>query len=197
MTSGIHQENAPGQETPLDQATAPDPATRLCLACGLCCNGVMFHWVWLQPEDSPERLAAVGLRLRRKQGRHAVRQPCAAHREGACTIYEERPSRCRRFRCRQLTGVLEGRWTDQEALTRIAEAKSRVARVETLARRADGRVRQGPLSRRVEATLGEPFDPKAEPHLIEARETLVREWAALDALLDAEFRVEPDAGSPG
>ena len=42
-------------------------AAHLCAACGLCCNGVMFHTVKLQPNDSAPALAALGLKLKRKQ----------------------------------------------------------------------------------------------------------------------------------
>ena len=41
---------------------------RLCAACGLCCNGVVFHTVRLQPGDSAKSVAALGLKLKRKQG---------------------------------------------------------------------------------------------------------------------------------
>ncbi|HEV2210350.1 MAG TPA: YkgJ family cysteine cluster protein [Verrucomicrobiae bacterium] len=37
----------------------------LCLACGLCCNGVIFADVKLQPDDSAEALRNLGLPLKR------------------------------------------------------------------------------------------------------------------------------------
>ena len=42
---------------------------RLCLLCGLCCSGVLFKDVELQPGDNAEKLAGLGLPLKRS-GRH-------------------------------------------------------------------------------------------------------------------------------
>lgn len=67
-------------------------AARLCAACGLCCNGVMFHTVRLQPGDVPPELAALGLKLKRKQRGDLILQPCPAYREERCSIYAQRPS---------------------------------------------------------------------------------------------------------
>ena len=76
---------------------ATSAAARLCAQCGLCCNGVMFHTVQLQPGDSAKELAALGLKLKRKQGRHFILQPCPAFQNSQCSIYAARPERCGRF----------------------------------------------------------------------------------------------------
>lgn len=110
----------------------PPPAS-LCASCGMCCDGVLFHSVELQAGDHPRQLAALGLKLRRKKGVEFFLQPCAAHREEngscSCTIYAERPTRCRMFNCRQILAVESGAITAAEALEKIREARSRVARV--------------------------------------------------------------------
>jgi len=47
-----------------------EPLTdRLCLLCGLCCSGVLFKDVELQPGDNAEKLARLGVPLKRS-GRH-------------------------------------------------------------------------------------------------------------------------------
>ena len=81
---------------------SPSAAARLCSQCGMCCNGVMFHRVRLQPADSPKELAALGLKLKRKRGQHYLLQPCPAFQGTHCSIYASRPERCRLFECRQL-----------------------------------------------------------------------------------------------
>lgn len=172
--------------------TVPPPASaasRLCQACGLCCNGVMFHRVRLQPGDSARELEALGLKLKRKQGQEFLRQPCSAHCEMKCSIYLQRPERCRLFECRQLQRVAAGELTEAAALENIRDVQRRVAQLDGLSRRADGSPRNGPLAKRCEATLAEPFDATTHPHLLGEREALARGVSELEALLDADFRV--------
>ena len=163
-------------------------AARLCGACGLCCNGVLFHTVRLQPGDSPAELTALGLKLKHKKRQDLILQPCPAHREGQCVIYAQRPVRCRLFECRQLQRVGKGETTEAMALEKIGEVQRRTARLDALSRRADGSPRKGPLSKRCETALAEPFDATTHPELIGEREELARDLAELEAILDEHFR---------
>ena len=113
----------------------PSAAARLCGACGMCCDGVLFHSVELQPGDSASALSAAGLRIKRKAGREFFLQPCAAYRECRCAIYDRRPERCRLFNCRQLLRVTEDAAAETSALEKIAEARSLVSRVNALINR--------------------------------------------------------------
>ncbi len=166
-------------------------AARLCGMCGLCCNGVMFHRVRLQPQDSAKTLAALGLKLKRKHGKDHILQPCPAHQDSRCSIYPDRPERCRLFQCRQLRRVEAGEIKEAEALEKIREVQRRVEAVDRLSRRADGSLRKGPLFQRAETTLAEPFDATLHPELVREREELARALSELDALLDKDFRVAP------
>src|SRR5882757_2729915 len=101
-------------------ATIP-PATSLCAQCGMCCNGVLFHTVRILPADSPGALSALGLKLKRKKGERLLLQPCPAHRDTCCSIYESRPQRCRLFECRQLQRLAAGEITEAMATEKIHE----------------------------------------------------------------------------
>ena len=151
----------------------------------------MFQLVRLQPGDSAPTLAALGLKLKRKNRQDYIQQPCPAYRDGQCSIYFQRPERCRLFECRQLRKVASGEIPEAMALEKIREVQRRVAVLDGLSRRADGRPRKGPLFKRGEATLAEPFDPETHPHLMQEREELARGLAELDAILDEDFRVAP------
>src|SRR3954452_24978868 len=105
-------------------------ATRLCAACRLCCNGVMFHTVRLQPNDSPRELAALGLKLKRRKQQDWLLQPCPAHQDGQCSIYAQRPERCRLFECKQLQRVKTGEITEAMALEKIREVQRLTAQLE-------------------------------------------------------------------
>ena len=194
------EESAPRKELGGDESMTPpaDPsaASRLCAACGLCCNGVLFHRVHVGPQDSAPALAALGLKLKRKNGRDYILQPCPAHQGSHCTVYLQRPERCRLFACRQLRRVTAGEITEAAALEKIREARQRVAHLDGLSRRADGSLRRGPLAQRCETTLAEPFDATTHPELVAQRMELARALAELDAMLDADFRLPTGAAGP-
>ena len=173
---------------PVVAKSATFDASHLCSECGLCCNGVMFHTVRLQPGDSPKELTALGLKLKRKKGANYILQPCPAFRGSHCSIYAARPERCRLFECRQLKRVNAGEITVEMALARIREVQRRVGEVSELLETAGGTNAKRPLSKRCEKALAEPGSNDGTRRLQEQIESAMRE---LDALLDREFRLTP------
>jgi len=124
----------------------------ICLSCGLCCNGVIFTNVKLQPGDDSAKLQSIGLTLscnsRRKQkapisssiANSTLRslrflQPCAAHDGCHCRIYADRPQYCREFECKLLKSVAAGRTRFGAALGVIRSARQRADKVRRLLRR--------------------------------------------------------------
>lgn len=126
-------------------------ARQLCLHCGLCCNGVLFKDVELQPGDDARSLLALGLPLidrsrRRKTGQTpaldqspaapaAVKfpQPCAALcADNRCRIYAERPTRCRDFECALFKSVAAGETELPAALRTVRTTRQRAAKVRGL-----------------------------------------------------------------
>ena len=69
------------------------------------------------------------------------------------------------------------------------EVQRLTAQLDALSRRADGTQRKGPLSRRCETALAEPFDATTHPELVGQRAELARGLSELDAVLDEHFRV--------
>jgi Fe-S-cluster containining protein len=169
-----------------DEASA---ASRLCNACGLCCNGVLFHTVRMQGADSPGELSALGLKLKRKKGARYLLQPCPAHQNGCCSIYEQRPERCRLFACRQLLKMTDRQISEVEALAKIQEAKQRVARLEILLAHAGAKNPKKPLSKRFEAATAEPPDPSTGGEALKRRAELTQAMRELEDLLNRDFRV--------
>lgn len=165
-------------------------AARLCTQCGLCCNGVMFHTVKLQPRDSAKALAALGLKLKRKHGHHFILQPCPAFQNSQCSLYAARPERCRVFECRQLKRLAAGEITEAMAAAKIQEALRRVAHLNDLLARAENTNLKRPLAKRCESALAEPIDPAGDPAAWALRSQLQQASRELDALLDQDFRIE-------
>jgi len=154
----------------------PQSTESLCLACGLCCNGVLFGAVRVAPVAQP-RLVSLGLTVvQRPDGSQRLLQPCPAlQRSGervSCDVYVDRPDACRSFDCLLARALHEGEVSLEEALAEVAEARRAVSSVEAL------------------------LPPAAEPLSIEQRiaqvtaphPSLTAAAASLRARLDRVFR---------
>jgi hypothetical protein len=133
-----------------ETATAP-----ICLACGLCCNGVIFANLQLQPSDDADRLRALGLPISSPRGPRQpphLTQPCAAHDGCRCRIYPDRPKYCHDFECALLKGVKLGRTQPAEALRVIRTARERAEKVRRLLRELGDRDEHVSLSVRFRRT---------------------------------------------
>lgn len=109
-------------------------AEKLCLSCGMCCNGVIFADVQLQRGDAPGGLKANGLPLRLRGGKTVFPQPCAAFQDCQCKIYALRPKHCRDFECALLKSVLAGKTEFTAARKVVRTAHQRAEKVRQLLR---------------------------------------------------------------
>jgi uncharacterized protein len=136
--------------------TAPRPGESLCLACGLCCNGVLFKDVEVLAGDDVARLQALGLTLEKRKaesGRRKFPQPCVALcADGRCGIYADRPTRCRKYECALLKQVLAGSVESGVALRTIRRAQKLVGRVQRLLRELGDADEQRALTLRFKRT---------------------------------------------
>lgn len=95
---------------------------RLCMACGLCCDGTLFVVVPVAAaeipalKESPVRLATG------QDGRGSLVQPCHAYSGSCCGIYERRPQICREWDCYVLEGYRRKTISMDEARERIRQA---------------------------------------------------------------------------
>jgi len=165
----------------------PSAASRLCSACGICCNGVMFYRVRLQSNDSPRELIALGLKWKRHHSEEFILQPCPAHQESQCAIYLQRPERCRRFECRLLKRVASREMSEPEALEKICEAVQRAAQINQLLDESGKTDPKRPLTKRYEKITAEPVDP-SDPKAVALRGQLTLAMQELEELLDKDFR---------
>ncbi len=160
--------------------------SRLCTACGLCCDGVLFHIVRLQPEDSVKSLEALGVKLSRKKSEPYFKQPCTLLHACTCTQYASRPARCRAFECRQLKGMANGELTETEALRNIEDAKVRVAQIEALLCEAGNAAVHLPLADRYAQVLSSEIGVPDPAHRLLAHRMAELEW-----VLNENFRDVP------
>jgi hypothetical protein len=157
----------------------------------MCCDGVLFFGAKLQPADSARALSALGLKIKRKHGELFCLQPCSAHRDGACLIYESRPQRCRDFECQQLVSVARGEITEDAALENIRHARVLVRRVEELLVLAKDERGGKSLAARYDTIFTPPLD--ASPGADEIRADLRSAMGELEAFLLLHFRIKPEA----
>ncbi|HEY1172846.1 MAG TPA: YkgJ family cysteine cluster protein [Verrucomicrobiae bacterium] len=106
---------------------------QLCLQCGLCCNGVLFRDVELQPGDDVGKLKTLAMPVRGKAGK--FNQPCVAlGADCKCRIYADRPTRCRQFECALLLDVMAGHTDTEPALKLIRSTRRKADKVLKLMR---------------------------------------------------------------
>jgi uncharacterized protein len=115
---------------------------QLCPECALCCNGVLFKDVELQPGDDTKKLESLGLPISEPKTRKSqianrkFPQPCAALDGCRCSIYSDRPARCRQFECALLKSVQAAETEVAVALRVIRTTRQRAERVRALLREA-------------------------------------------------------------
>ena len=168
-------------------------AARLCAVCGMCCDGTMFQIVRMQPGEVPSELAKLGLKIRCRDGEYFMEQPCSGLREKRCTVYEQRPVRCRLFNCQQLGRVERGETSESEAMTMIVETREMVERTRELIEQCGLREDGQDLATRYERVMSTPVTETLEPELINVREELDETMRKLKLRLNREFRVPPNS----
>lgn len=161
---------------------------RLCLNCGLCCDGNLFADVELQLPDDAKRLAQLGLALTKKGPRKlAFAQPCACFDGRYCKIYSERPRQCRLFECGILKKTCAGQMSIDRALETISEAKTLAKRVRTHLRAFGQHPGKQPITHCYSEAMSAPIDLSGEDNVGERHGRLMHAFGELMGLLEKEF----------
>jgi len=105
------------------------PLIDLCAACGLCCDGTLYSYVALIPDDMPALEKYPQLKFIERNHQQTFDEGCVLHTGTACGAYEDRPDTCRRYMCGLLRAVEREDITEHEALLVIQEAKALVENV--------------------------------------------------------------------
>jgi Fe-S-cluster containining protein len=112
---------------------------KLCLACGLCCDGTLFNHVKLGPRDDAQKLKALGLPVSVTRSATPVthfRQPCSALcADRTCRVYADRPAQCRTFACGVFKGAEAGQIKFSAALLVVKKARRQADTIRRLLRK--------------------------------------------------------------
>jgi hypothetical protein len=100
--------------------------SEICVSCGLCCDGTLYHKARSGPGDTDESFIAIGLTpIDRSSGEKAGFQLPCPHFTGLCSIYASpRPWTCGDYRCRLLKSVEKGKYSVTEAQQIVRETKA-------------------------------------------------------------------------
>ena len=160
---------------------------QLCPNCGLCCNGVLFADVELQPDDDAGQLIELGMSLRKNGMKRAFVQPCYCFDGKLCRIYADRPKCCAMFECGLLKRTQSGEMSASAALKRIADAKKLVEKVCRLLRRLGDKDEQLALTKRYGRVMAKPIDLSGDEDTGNARGELMLAVNELMHVLQREF----------
>lgn len=106
---------------PGEQREVPD-GSRLCLACGLCCQGILHEFVRVDPDEAAA-VEALGFVVQASKNGPVFPLPCSYHRQGCCSIYGDRPRTCGTYQCRLLRRHLSREATFDRALALVARVQ--------------------------------------------------------------------------
>jgi uncharacterized protein len=109
------------------EAETPD-GSRLCLECGICCQGA-FHFGARVHDGEHDAVRALGLTITDSAEGPVFPLPCLLHVDNRCTAYADRPSACRSYQCKLLLRYLAGKVTWDDCVRRVELAKDLLVRV--------------------------------------------------------------------
>jgi Fe-S-cluster containining protein len=109
-----------------------DDGSELCVACGICCDGILFSSVTITDPSEAERVRALRIPVHVVDERHSFDQPCPALGDSGCSIYTERPLLCQAYRCLLLKQVDAGTMPLADALRTVEDARRREVEIRAM-----------------------------------------------------------------
>jgi len=133
-----------------------ESSEQLCLACGLCCDGTLFHHVKLEATDDARKLKELGLPVKTPRAKAPVArfpQPCAALcADRSCRVYADRPKQCRSYECGVYKAAQAGRIAPTAALRLVKQARQEADKIRGLLRQLGDTEEQRSLNERFRRT---------------------------------------------
>jgi Fe-S-cluster containining protein len=108
-----------------------DRGSRLCMACGLCCDGALHNAGVLLPEEVPVAFSR-GMNVSEAGAEARFALPCPMLKDRCCTIYAGRPRACRNYKCRLLMSLDAGENSLEECLDKVRNARSLVRKLQDI-----------------------------------------------------------------
>ncbi len=171
---------------------------KLCLACGLCCDGTLFDNVRLGLGDDAQKMKALGLPVAVSRGLTPVsffRQPCTALcADRTCRVYAARPVQCRTFECGVFKDAQAGRITFAAALRLVKQARRRADHIRRLLRQLGDTEEHRPLGDRFRRTQRRMESGSADAEAAGTFAELGQAVHQLNLLAHEKFYTKAEAG---
>ncbi len=103
----------------------------LCQSCGLCCQGQLYNWVPLLPEEV-ERVKTWPVEMMTHKGVDGFKQPCGCLQEMSCSVYTQRPQTCAKYSCKLLKSLRQNEISQVVAMERVAQARELFGKLQVL-----------------------------------------------------------------
>ncbi len=94
----------------------------LCVACGLCCKGMLHRFAHVGEQEIAS-LEANGLVILSGSRGATFSLPCVRFEDDRCAIYADRPQACRSYRCQLLKRYLAGEVCLEEGLAIVDKVR--------------------------------------------------------------------------
>jgi hypothetical protein len=106
-------------------------SSQFCLACGLCCNGMLHAYASIHPNEV-EAVRTLGLEVVPRNGALGFKQPCRLYQSQRCSNYPCRPSACKDYRCALFEKYLAGELSLEKARHIIQRSRELFASIQHL-----------------------------------------------------------------
>jgi len=101
-----------------------DEISNICVSCGMCCDGALFHKANIKDDDDRKLAESMGFKIVTDGSRQAFLQPCH-HFNCHCTVYSQpRPSVCGAYFCEPIRKAKRQEITTYQARELISKAVS-------------------------------------------------------------------------
>ena len=169
---------------------------KLCLACGLCCDGTLFDNVRLGPGDDAKKLKTLGLPVSSSRATPPIvhfPQPCAALcADRSCRLYADRPLQCRVYECGVFKAAHAGQITFAAALRLVKKARRQADHVRRLLRELGDFEDRRSLSERFRRTQRRLESGRADGAAADTFADLSQSVHRLFLLMHAKFYTKAD-----
>jgi len=99
-------------------------SSRLCLSCGICCQGVMYDHAGLQADEVDLYYELGFLPFMTTRGKEGFRLPCIFYIDNKCSIYSiRRPKICASYKCKLLRNLMDREIDSKEREQIVTETK--------------------------------------------------------------------------
>lgn len=96
---------------------------KICQECGLCCTGALFTHVYINGNEA-KKIRKCGVPVQNlPDDKFAFNLPCSGYKDGCCSLYESRPTKCSNYSCKLMNSVINGDTPYKAASKTVSKTK--------------------------------------------------------------------------